>query len=65
MDPACEVTERGTRDKNDVNEVVDNCDLPLDMELTERVDVDNETLTYAEEDWDGREQTEVDKRSTA
>ena len=64
MDPACEVTERGTRDKNDVNEVVDNCDLPLDMELTERVDVDNETLPYAEEDWDGREQTEVDKRST-
>ena len=62
MDPACGVTERGTRDKNDVNEVVDNCD--LDMELIERVDVDNETLPYAEEDWDGREQTEVDKRST-
>ena len=28
VDPACEVNERGTRDKNDGNEVVDNCDLP-------------------------------------
>ena len=36
VDPACEVNERGTRDKNDGNEVVDECDLPLDLELTER-----------------------------
>ena len=36
VDPACEVNERGTRDKNDGNEVVDDCDLPLDLELTER-----------------------------
>ena len=50
--PACEVNERGTRDKNDGNEVVDDCDLPLDLELTERVEVDDETLPYAEEDWD-------------
>ena len=42
MDPACEVNERGTRDKNDENEVVDNCDLPLDLELTEQVEVDDE-----------------------
>ena len=61
VNPACEVNERGTRDKNDGNEVVDNCDLPLDLELTERVEVDNETLPYAEEDWDCPEQTEVDK----
>ena len=33
-DPACEMNERGTRDKTDGNEVVDNCDLPLDLELT-------------------------------
>ena len=33
------------RDKNDGNEVVDDCDLPLDLELTERVEVDDETLT--------------------
>ena len=44
MDPACEVNERGTRDNNDGNEVVDNCDLPLDLELTERAEVDDETL---------------------
>ena len=44
VDPAGEVNERGTRDKNDRNEVVDNCDLPLDLELTERVEVEDETL---------------------
>ena len=61
VDHACEKNERGTRDKNDGNEVVDNCDLPLDLELTERVEVDDETLTYAEEDWNCPEQTEIDK----
>ena len=61
VDPACEVNERGTRDKNDGNEVVDDCDLPLDLELTERVEVDDETLPYAEEDWDCPEQTESNK----
>ena len=60
-DPACEVNERSTRDKNDGNEVVDNCDLPLDLELTERVEVDDETLPYAEEDWDCPDQTEIVK----
>ena len=52
VDSACEVNERGTRDKNDGNDVVDDCDLPLDLELTERVEVVDETLLYAEEDWD-------------
>ena len=33
VDPACEVNERGTRDKNDGNEVVDDCDL-LDLATT-------------------------------
>ena len=61
VDPACEVNERGTRDKNDGNEVVDDGDLPLDLELTERVEVDDETLPYAEEDWDCPEQTKIDK----
>ena len=50
VDPACEVNERGTRDKNYGSEVVDDCDLPLD----------DETLPYAEEDWDCSEQTEND-----
>ena len=61
VDPSCEMNERGTRDKNDGNEVVDNCDLPLDLELTERVEVDDETPSYAEDDWDCPEQTEIDK----
>ena len=61
MDPACEVNERGPRDKKDGNEVVDDCDLPLDLELTERAEVDDETLPYAEEDWDCPEQNEIDK----
>ena len=55
------MNERGTRDKNDGNEVVNDCDLPLDLELTERVEVDDETLPYAEEDWDCPKQTEIDK----
>ena len=61
VDPACEVNERGTRNKNDGNEVVNDCDLPLDLELTERVEVDDETLPYTEEDWDCPEQIEIDK----
>ena len=61
VEPACEVNERGTRDKNDGNEVIDDCDLPLDLEFTERVEVDDETLPYTEEDWDCPEQTEIDK----
>ena len=51
-DPACELNERGTCDKNEWNEVLDDCDLPLDLELTERVAVDDETLPYTEEDWE-------------
>ena len=60
-DPPCEVNKRGTRDKNNGNEVVDNCDLPLDLELNERVEVDDETINYAKEDWDCPDQTEVEK----
>ena len=58
VNPACEVNEN---DKNDGNEVVDNCDLPLDLDLNERVEVDDETLPYAKEDRDCPEKTEVDK----
>ena len=61
VDPACEVNKRGARDKNDGNEVVDSCDLPLDLELTKRVEVDDETVPFAEEDWDYPERNEVDK----
>ena len=61
VDPACEVDERGTSDKNDGNEVIDDCDLPLDLELIERVEVVGSTLPYAEEDLDCPEQTKLDK----
>ena len=61
VDPAYEVNERGTRGQNDGNEVVDDCDLQLDLELTERVEADDEILPYAEEDWDCPQQTEVVK----
>ena len=50
MDPICEVNERGTRDKNDGIEMMVDCDLPLDLDLTERLEVDEETLPYIEED---------------
>ena len=61
VDHACEVTERGTRDKNDGNEVVDDCDLPLELELIERIEVDDKTLPYAEVDWNNPEQREFEK----
>ena len=41
--------------------MVDNCDLPLDLESTKRVEVDDETLPYAEEDWSCPVQTEIEK----
>ena len=58
VDPACEVNERGTRG---YNSVVNNCDLPLDLEIIEQIEVDDETLHYAEEDCNNQEQTAVDK----
>ena len=61
VDPACEVNERGTCDKNYGIEVIDDSDLPLDLEKTERMEVDDETLPFTEQDWDCSEQTEVDK----
>ena len=36
VDPACDVSERDTSDKNDGNEVADDCDLPLDVEIYRR-----------------------------
>ena len=60
MDPACEVNEKGTRQKNDGNEIVeDGTDTPLDLDPNEQIEADDETLPYAEEDWQDPEQTEV------
>ena len=62
MNPACEVNEKGTREKNDGNEVVEEgTDTPLDLDPNEEIEADDETLPYAEEDWQGPEQIEVPK----
>ena len=62
MDPACEVDERGTREKNDGNEVIEEgTNTRLDLDPNEVIEADDETLPYAEEDWQDPEQTEVPK----
>ena len=62
MDPVCEVNEKGTREKNDGNEVVEEgTNTPLDLDPNEVIEADDETLPYAEEDWQDSEQTEVPK----
>ena len=62
MDPACEVNEKGTREKNDGNEVVEEgTNTPLDLDPNEVIEADDETLPSAEEDWQDPEQTEVPK----
>ena len=62
MNPACEVNEKGTSEKNDGNEVVEEgTDSPLDLDPNEEIEADDETLPYAEEDWQDPEQTEVPK----
>ena len=62
MDPACEVNEKGTRGKNDGNEVVEEGSSPLlDLDPNEVIEADEETLPYAEEAWQDPEQMEVPK----
>ena len=62
MDPACEVNEKGTREKNDGNEVIEEgTSTPLDPDPIDVIEADDETLPYAEEDWQDPEQREVHK----
>ena len=62
MDSACEVNEKGTREKNDGNEVVEEgTETPLDLDPNEVIEADDETLPYTEEDWQDPEQIEVPK----
>ena len=62
MDPACEVNEKDTREKNDGNEVIEEgTSTPLDLDPNEVIEADDETLPYAEEDWQDPEQREVPK----
>ena len=62
MDPACEDNEKGTREKNGGNEVVEEgTNTLLDLDPNEVIEADDETLPYAEEDWQDPEQMEVPK----
>ena len=62
MDTACEVDEKGTSEKNDENEVIEKgTSTPLDLDPNEVIEADDETLPYAEEDWQDPEQREVPK----
>ena len=62
MDLASEVNEKGTRGKNDGNEVaVEGSIPPLDLDPNEVIEADEETLPYAEEDRQDPEQMEVPK----
>ena len=62
MDPACEVNGKGTRENNDGNEVLEEgTNPPLDLDLIELIEADEETLPYAEEDWENPEQIEIPK----
>ena len=54
VEPACEVNEKGTREKNDGNE-----DLSLDDK--EKIEADSEAEYFVEEDWNDPEQDEVPK----
>ena len=62
MDPACEVNEKGTREKNDGKEVVEEgSSPPLDLDPNEVIEADEDTLHNAEEVWQDPEQMEVPK----
>ena len=62
MDPACEVNEKGTMEKkHDGNEVVEEgSSPPLDLDPSEVIGANEETLPYAEEDWKNPEQMDLD-----
>ena len=54
VEPACELNEKGTREKNDGNE-----DMSLDD--NEKIEADSEAESFVEEDWNDPEQDEVPK----
>ena len=62
MDPTCELNEKGTREKKDGNEVIEEgTSTPLELDPIEVIEADDEILPYAEEDWQDPEQREVPK----
>ena len=52
VEPACEVNERGTREKNDGNE-------NLSLDDNEKIEADSEAESFVEEDWNNPELGEV------
>ena len=54
VEPACEVNKKGTREKNDGSEDVS-------MDDNEKIEVDSDEGSFAEEDWNDPEQSEVPK----
>ena len=62
MDLACEVNERGAREKNDGNEALEErASPPLNLDPNEIIEADEETLPFPQEDWENPEQIEVPK----
>ena len=60
MNPACDVNEKGTRGKNDGNEVIEEgTSPPLDLDPNEIIEADEKTLLYAEENGLDPKQIEV------
>ena len=54
VEPACELNGKGTREKNDGNEDVR-------MDDNEKIEVESDEGSFAEEDWNDSEQNEVPK----
>ena len=54
VEPACEVNEKGTREKNDGNEDVS-------MDDNEKIEAGSDAESFAEENWNDQEQDEVPK----
>ena len=54
VEPACEVNEKGTREKNDGNE-------NLSLDDNENIEVESDAGSFVEEDWNDPEQNEVPK----
>ena len=54
VEPACEVNEKGTREKNDGNE-------GLILDDNEKIEADSEAESFVEEDWNDPEQDEGPK----
>ena len=63
MEPACELNEKGIREKNDGKEAIEEVtSAPLDLDPNENTEAVKDTLLYAEEEWENPDQIEVPKK---